>query len=1620
MKNKATRLAIIIVAALAVLAAGGIAISTFMQGGNNRLSFSKNMIKETIVNQVCDVEEYVENPQGKALRMTAVYIDENGVSKPCLVVGLTFKPTQLGEVKITIESTDGEKIEATIEIIEAAPTIAGTEDGEVEWKTKISLQDLKQYVIYNSAVEPEFCVVSAEFRDQKFELRDEKEFTFEEIGIYIFTFELSTRGGMATGSIQVKSSRALTELEKNDLTNNCTLYPGSHATLSMSEEHAENSDWAWEIKAHPDDTITDPNGGYFQNQIRIDFGREIDLSQYYFSMDIKPSKDSGGVAIHYLTDENIWSAPMGFHEGLGEWNHISGMDKIKEGKYTALAVVVIHPQGGVDYDPENVTCLIDNLQLHQYPDPNAPIIVGGVEKYDITTSKVSWKADGSAGDYQMPYVEFNKDYTNQTMTFTTKIDTKNPLCLIIGARVQDAEISYAEGCTGLMVGFWDGFFEVYAPKFSKLLGAERLELENGKEYTFSYSVETADAKDTLYLKVTDASGNVLINHSMPLPKDVVNKTGSFVIWNPADKVTIEYEEPKMMVRKHSVNVVVPSNGKAGVAGLSAAMADNLSSAAYLAIDGDYTTETFSFTTKIKDKTKPNLIVGTHMNGIDPLPAACQGVSIQFYWDKTNSAGFYEVYAPQHQKLIGAERIMFEDGKEYTFHVSLKGQEFNLMVEFEGQIIHDRTFEVKVEVPAKGKFMVWTLNESQEISYEMPANKEKAQNKNVIVKNTDTAGTAELETIAPNSATSASFLALYGNYTNETFTFTTTIVDPTNPNLIIGARMAGVDALPSAYEGITIQFFDGFYEVLGPIHGKKLADETAAHCTFEAGKEYTFSVKVEDGIVTFAVVNEGNKIHEQNFVIPSDKVIPDNGSFMVWNMDSKRTINYEKPEVVVPGPTEVTVQAIDDRTTVVEGVHQLYLQTNLTAVTSTWSGWDNIATVTINGTTDVVANACWAADGLMYLQPSVPTGETLESMTIKAGTIFVISETEYEITDDYTLYYYDGGYHTIAKIPMTITGMNATSNVTDGVFQLYLQTNATNTEAWNTAHGWDHAAQVYVNGTTACTAQAIWSSTTGELFMQPALPEGVTVDSILIKAGTRFSLLGTIYEVTQDYTVYYYDGGLHDTPQVRETPITINAIDSRSTYGNGAYQVYLATNTTGVTATWSGWDNATLVKINGTTDCVANICWAADGLMYLQPSLPTGVTLESITISAGTQFVVSETLYTITDTYTVYYYDGGYHNTPKPEGTSIIINAIDSRSTYGNGAYQVYLATNTTGVTATWSGWDNATLVKINGTTDCVANICWAADGLLYLQPSLPSGVTLESITISAGTQFVVSEKIYAITDTYTVYYYDGGYHNTPRPEGTSITINAIDSRSTYGNGAYQVYLATNTTGVTATWSGWDNATLVKINGTTDCVANICWAADGLMYLQPSVPTGVTLESITISAGTQFVVSETLYTITDAYTVYYYGGEYHNTPKVEGTPITVNSIDSRSTVANGTYQVYLLTNATGVTVTWANWDNITKVTINGTTNVVANACWAADGLLYIQPALPSGMTLESMTIHPGTQFVINETVYEITDGYTVYYYNGGYHSTAQTALRSFPLAWMQVQQFAMEASEQKSK
>ena len=1598
MKNKKTRLCIIIICILAILAAAGITVSTFMQGGSGKLAFLDTMIKETIVNEVCDIEEFVENPQGKVLKLTAAYTDKSGVEKNYITAGLTFKPTQIGEARITVEATDGEKIETTIEVIEAAPTVVTTEEAEYEWKTTIKLEELKEHVVYKSVSEPEFRVLSAEYMDQKFELEDETEFTFEQVGTYIFSFEISNRGGTVTGQMNVNSKRVLTANEENDLTNNSSIFIDSHAQLTMSEEHAENSDWAWEIKAFASDTYNDPNGGYFKNQIKIDFGREIDASQYYFTMDIKPSKDSMGVAIHYLTAENKQSSPMGFHDGLGEWNHISSQDMITEGTYTGVLIVLIHPQEEGSYDPENVTCLIDNMYLHQYPDPNAPIIVGGVEDYDITTSKVSWVSSGSLGNYQIPFVEFNKDYTNQTMTFTTKVDTSKSPALIIGARMDGAATNYGEN-SGLMVGFYDGFIEIYAPKFGTWLKAEVLKLENNKEYTFAYSVETVDGQDTFYLKITDTSGNEIMNYSLPLAAGTVNAKGSFVIWNPAENVSISYSEPQTVARKQNVNVVVPADGKAGVAGLATNVAGSLTSAAYLAMDGNYTTETFTFTTKIADGKNPNLLIGTHMKGIDTLVSTYEGVTVQFYYNKEANAGFYEVYAPLHGKWIGAESLTLESGKEYTFNVSMKDNKFNMIVEQGGKTIHDRTFEVKVEVPTSGKFMVWTLNESQEIFYEMPVNKVKAENKNVVVENASAAGSAELTTVVPNSATSASYLALKGDYTDETFTFTTTITDAEKPNLIIGARMAGVDALPNTYEGITMQFYKGFYEVYGVKHGTMLYEGSAAACTLETGKEYTFNVEVSGDKFTLSVVNEGNVIHKQSFTIPSDKSIPESGSFMVWNMDAARTISYEKPEVVIPEPTKVTITELRSDYTIKTdgtGITGLYLVTDVKGSSSTWK-FHRAEDVMLYNESAVPSDTCWAGSNVLYVQTYF-NYEEYGKFVIPAGYQFTVEgdDTVYEIAEEATWYYYDGALQTeepvIPDEPTKVTITELRSDYTlkaDGSAAngMYL---ITDVEGSSSRWKFHRAEDVMLYNASGVPSDTCWAEK-NVLYVQTYF-EFEEYGEFVIPAGYQFTVEGddTVYEIAEEVKWYYYDGALQtEEPVIPVEPTKVTITELRSDYtlkvnGSAANGMYLITDVAGSSSTWK-FHRAEDVMLYNASGVPSDTCWAGSNVLYVQ----TYFTFEEygeFVIPAGYQFTVEgdDTVYEIAEEVKWYYYDGALQ-TEEPvipeQTTKVTITELRSDYTLkvnGSAANGMYLITDIKGSSSTWK-FHRAEDVMLYNESGVPSDTCWAGSNVLYVQTYFLFDENGEFV-IPAGYQFTVEgdDTVYEIAEDVKLYYYDGALQ-TEEPdlpvEPTLVTITGAGaSDATYKT----INLVTDIAGPGAIWK-YDNETRTKYNA-ADATYPLGWVANNVLQLITSGKEWASGDTIILLKGMQFTVEGVVYELAEGYKLTYDGSSWQGTT-ISPTYVTITGVGA----SDATYKtINLATDIVGPGAIWK-YDDTMLLKYNWIYSRFPMG-WVATNVLQIITSGQTWATNDIIVLEAGTQFLVKDTeiVYEIVEDFKLRY------------------------------------
>ena len=348
------------------------------------------------------------------------------------------------------------------------------------------------------------------------------------------------------------------------------------------------------------------------------------------------------------------------------------------------------------------------------------------------------------------------------------------------------------------------------------------------------------------------------------------------------------------------------------------------------------------------------------------------------------------------------------------------------------------------------------------------------------------------------------------------------------------------------------------------------------------------------------------------------------------------------------------------------------------------------------------------------------------------------------------------------------------------------------------------------------------------------------------------------------------------------------------------------------------------------------------------------------------------------------------------GVTITGIASNSGTTPGDGkiTYGIYLNTDYKNTGGTWGGWDNSAQVLVNGEKHTVDGACWASDVLLYVQVTLSAETPLESMRIDAGTQFTINGEIIEIQNECTVYYYDGGFHDTEKIDVTPVTLTGINTNeSTYGNGAYQLHLLTDLTNTGATWANWDNGVAGVINGNTDCIVDACWSADGLLYLQPRVPEGVVFESLTIKAGTQITINSTLYEIQNDYTAYYYMNGWHSTAKVWGKLVTIEGINTNSSVfASGLYQIHLFTDQTDTGATWAGWDNGVSGIINGNTACVVNACWSADGLLYLQPNVPDEVTLESLTIKKETQFTINSVLYEFAEDYTVYFKNGVFADT----------------------------
>ena len=344
-------------------------------------AFADNMPEKVTVNKKFVLDHYLDNPNEEYLTVKAEY-EKNGRTEEYLVTDSTFTPTNLGKVKLTamVEGTQKE-VETTINVIDAAPSVTEISDIYYFHHETMVFDDLLDYIHCESLSDVKVTLNKYERRDQMVRLEEgATEFTFDELGEYLFFGTLTNEGGSIPLKVTINATLDLTENEKDDLTN--TVVRTNYGTLDYSKEiHSKNSDWSWVLKADPTKTYAASfengdykngkrlNADYWWNRFEIDFDTEVDPAKMYYTIDYKLNKNVGQIRFEYLDTSGQVFGLKDFHYTGDEWQSFS-TESIFEGNIaTRMRITIFHPadtdENFTTYDPEDVVAWIDNCHLHE-------------------------------------------------------------------------------------------------------------------------------------------------------------------------------------------------------------------------------------------------------------------------------------------------------------------------------------------------------------------------------------------------------------------------------------------------------------------------------------------------------------------------------------------------------------------------------------------------------------------------------------------------------------------------------------------------------------------------------------------------------------------------------------------------------------------------------------------------------------------------------------------------------------------------------------------------------------------------------------------------------------------------------------------------------------------------------------------------------------------------------------------------------------------------------------------------------------------------------------------------------------------------------------------------------
>ena len=503
--------------------------------------FADNLPKTSPVMKEINVLNYLIAESGVKYEMTVTYTTEDGKTGEYMTYGnggLSFKPDQLGEVKIKLNaSKEGRKdvsLSAKINITVASPQVMSKDDKVFYKGQTVTMDELLEcmQIAPRNAVETTFTKVT--FNGKEVDLTGKNEFTFQETCVettFYFTCKNDAEEIEDTYTVRVTPYR--NEAETNDLVNcvDSSKQTGM-ATITYEEKASPYSKGSFSYRFTGNSACTwDAKEKTWKSYVFIQFPENFDSTKQYITFDAMRSEDSyKAIVYHYIVDmeqKGTVSIPM----PANEWTKCSTIDFMPDAKYadntvyTGICFSVVHTESE-NYNPDNVWNLIDNIQIHNFPEVNS------YEKKDLTNN-IRTTGQGGLMEYE----------------FSDKVSTiyDNPL----QKGTYSYKITADSSCVWGTDTYGHSYVHINLPfdgsKVHPVFDIMRTEDCDGDILVY-YTIDGMKQGESKTYTEANAWNMIDTSNFRPLDRaENTNYTGIAIIFNHPEKSTSEYDENNVSI-----------------------------------------------------------------------------------------------------------------------------------------------------------------------------------------------------------------------------------------------------------------------------------------------------------------------------------------------------------------------------------------------------------------------------------------------------------------------------------------------------------------------------------------------------------------------------------------------------------------------------------------------------------------------------------------------------------------------------------------------------------------------------------------------------------------------------------------------------------------------------------------------------------------------------------------------------------------------------------------------------------------------------------------------------------------------------------------------------------------